>query len=154
MRATFMQLLNAYNAFNNDGKVYTPRIAAFLSEPGGKKRQLPPQKIRQVISSKTAATMRRILQKVVQKGTGKAAQIEGLEIGGKTGTAHIASGGKYRKRYNSSFFGFANDKKHRYTIGVTVIEPQKHYFASQTAVPVFRNIVLELISEGYLSVEP
>ena len=97
--------------------------------------------------------MREILKKVVKKGTATLADIEGLEIGGKTGTAHIARGGRYVRAYNSSFFGFANDRKHRYTIGVTVIEPKEKYFASQTAVPIFRDIVMELINEGYLSLE-
>ncbi len=153
IRVTFMQLLKAYNVFNNFGKAITPRIAAFLSESNGKKKDLPPPKVTQVISPRTAATMHQILKKVVEKGTGTAAKIDGLEIGGKTGTAHIARGGKYVKSYNSSFFGFANDKKHRYTIGVTVIEPKEHYFASQTAVPVFRDIVIELLNEGYLSID-
>ncbi|MRJ02523.1 MAG: penicillin-binding protein 2 [Epsilonproteobacteria bacterium] len=151
IEVTFAQLLNAYNAFNNEGKEITPRIGAFLSETSGKRKELPPQKIRQVISSKTANTVKEILVKVVEKGTGRIARIEGLQVGGKTGTARIARGGRYRSIYNSSFFGFANDRKHRYTIGVTVIEPKERYFASQTAVPVFREIVLELINEGYLS---
>ncbi|MRI59245.1 MAG: penicillin-binding protein 2 [Epsilonproteobacteria bacterium] len=150
MTATFMQLLNAYNVFNSDGFLLTPRIADFLSQPNGKRIALKGGKKEQVISTKTAAIMRNILKKVVQKGTGTVAKIEGLEIGGKTGTAHMAVGGRYVRRYNSSFFGFANDDQSRYTIGVTVIEPKSRYFASQTAVPVFRDIVLELINEGYL----
>ena len=151
MTATFMQLLNAYNIFNSDGFKLTPRIASFLSQPNGKRITLKSTKKERVVSTKTAAIMRNILRKVVQKGTGTVAKIEGLEIGGKTGTAHMAVGGRYVRRYNSSFFGFANDEKNRYTIGVTVIEPKSRYFASQTAVPVFRDIVLELINEGYLS---
>ncbi|MRI84094.1 MAG: penicillin-binding protein 2 [Nitratiruptor sp.] len=151
IRATFVQLLYAYNAFNNEGRTITPRIAAFLSEANGKRKELPQPKIRQVISSKTANTVRQILKKVVEKGTGTAAKIDGLFIAGKTGTAHIARNGRYTNSYNSSFFGFANDGKHRYTIGVTVIEPTERYFASQTAVPVFRDIVLELVNEGYLT---
>ncbi len=146
---TFMQLLSAYNVFNNDGIKMTPRIADFLSA-NGKRITLKGAKKLRVISTKTAVVMRNILKKVVQKGTGKVAKIEGLEIGGKTGTAHIFEGGDYVKRYNSSFFGFANDEKSRYTIGVTVIEPKTRHFASSTAVPVFRDIVLELINEGYL----
>ena len=81
------------------------------------------------------------------------AKIDGLEIGGKTGTAHIAEGGKYVRKYNSSFFGFANDKKNKFTIGILVREPKKpyHYFASVSAVPIFKEVVLRLIEEGYLT---
>ncbi len=150
MRATFMQLLRAYDAFNNDGIEPTPRLGAFLTDDKDKKIPLPAPKSHRVISLKTAAVMKNILKKVVQKGTGTVAKIEGLEIGGKTGTAHIVRKGRYVRLYNSSFFGFANDGKSRYTIGVTVIEPKRVHFASQTAVPVFRDVVLELINEGYL----
>jgi len=150
IRTTFMQLLKAYNVFNNEGIEVQPRIAAFLSTAKGKKIYLAPPKRRRVLSVATAATMKRILQKVVEKGTGTVAKIEGLDIGGKTGTAQIAEGGSYGHNYNSSFFGFANDATRRYTIGVTVIRPKAKHFASQTAVPVFRDIVIELINEGYL----
>ncbi|BCD68633.1 penicillin-binding protein 2 [Nitratiruptor sp. YY09-18] len=153
IRTTFMQLLKAYNVFNNEGIEVQPRIADFLSTAEGKKLYLNPPKKRRIISVATAATMKNILQKVVEKGTGTVAKIEGLIIGGKTGTAQIATRGGYGHNYNSSFFGFANDAKHRYTIGVTVIRPKTKHFASQTAVPVFRDIVIELINEGYLQPE-
>jgi cell division protein FtsI (penicillin-binding protein 3) len=56
--------------------------------------------------------------------------------------------------YNTSFFGFANDATNRYTIGVTVIEPNpngKERFASHSAVPVFKAIVDSMIDEGFLT---
>ncbi len=151
MTATFAQLLTVYNIFNNDGYKVVPKIAGFLTLPNGKRIFLKRAKKRKILSSKTVATMHNILQKVVQKGTGKIAKVKGLEIGGKTGTAKISSHGSYTDSYISSFFGFANDATHRYTIGVTVFEPQTEYYASKTAVPVFRDIVLELINEGYLA---
>ncbi|NPA03671.1 MAG: penicillin-binding protein 2 [Epsilonproteobacteria bacterium] len=150
IRVTFMQLLNAYNLFNDDGIKKAPRIASFLSSTN-KRISLPAFKEEKVLSMDTVVTMKRILKKVVTRGTGKLTKIDGIEIGGKTGTARIAQNGRYTKRYNSSFFGFANDEKHRYTIGVTVIEPKTRYYASKSAVPVFRDIVLEMIGEGYLT---
>ena len=151
INVTFMQLLKAYDAFNNDGVEVQPRIVDFLSTTRGRRIALTPPKRKRVLSLRTAITMKNILEKVVQKGTGKVAQIDGLEIGGKTGTAQIAAAGGYSHRYISSFFGFANDKNHRYTIGVTVFEPTTRHFASQTAVPIFRDIVMELVNEGYLT---
>jgi cell division protein FtsI (penicillin-binding protein 3) len=75
--------------------------------------------------------------------------VPGIEIGGKTGTAHIA----YSDLFHGSFYGFANDDEgHRYTIGVLVIKAKKEntHFASQSAVPVFGEIVEEMVKEGYL----
>ncbi len=153
MRANFMQILKAYNTFNNHGREVIPKIANRFAIKNGKsnKFEMPIQK--QVISNAIAKRMKQILIKTVLKGTGKAAIYEGLEIGGKTGTAHIAKRGGYSNRYNSSFFGFANDKKSRYTIGVLVRNPKKkyYYYASLTAVPVFRKIVETLVEEGYLT---
>ena len=85
------------------------------------------------------------------------AQYPGLEIGGKTGTAHMAKGGRYVREYHSSFYGFANDKfGHKYTIGALVIRAKKRYayFASKSAVPTFRQIVQLLVEQGKLIPDP
>jgi len=93
------------------------------------------------------------LIRTVKIGTGKGTNIEGLEIGGKTGTSQIARGGKYRKRYISSFFGFANDKSSKYTIGVTIFEPSwKYHYASSSAAVVFRDVVDILVRQNYLNI--
>mgnify|MGYP000695654509 CR=1 FL=1 len=94
--------------------------------------------------------MKKILIKTGQEGTGVGTIIPGLEIGGKTGTAHIAEKGRYVNKYNTSFFGFANDKKSAYTIGVTVIQPKQNHFASLTAVPVYKQVVDLLVEFDYL----
>ncbi|NOX15084.1 MAG: penicillin-binding protein 2 [Epsilonproteobacteria bacterium] len=152
MTANFMQLMKAYSAFNNNGREVTPKIARYysLKDKSPIPFVVPPQK--QVIPVAVAKRVQKILVKTVLKGTGKAAIYDGLEIGGKTGTARIAGGGGYTKNYNSSFFGFANDKKNRFTIGVLVRVPKKkyYYYASLTAVPIFRQIVEKLVEEGYL----
>ncbi|XPV83928.1 MAG: penicillin-binding transpeptidase domain-containing protein [Halarcobacter sp.] len=101
--------------------------------------------------------MKRLLIKTVQKGTGGAAQIDGLEIGGKTGTAQVAGGGKYVKKYISSFFGFVNDGESSYTIGVTVVDPISrgkywyYHYAAWSAVPVFKETINNLVKLNYLT---
>jgi len=154
MHATFAQMLKAYSAFNNDGKAMTPRIIDYFKNADGKHYKLPPpQPDREAVSSKTARQIHKILMEVVKSGTGKAGQYKGLEIGGKTGTAHIASRRGYTREYHSSFYGFANDNSnHKYTIGVLVIRAKKYhkYFASQSAVPTFRKITNALVELNYL----
>jgi cell division protein FtsI (penicillin-binding protein 3) len=140
-------MLKAYSVFNNDGKFTTPQIV--------KTDKIQPQV--QVIKAKTAHIMKKILVQTVEEGTGKKAYFEGLEIGGKTGTANMVKGGKYQRKYMSSFFGFANDKEgHKYTIGVTVNNPINtgkywyYYYASNSAVPVFKELVSTLVKLNYL----
>ena len=152
MQANFMQLLKAYNVFNNQGRMNTPHITRYLIDREGGTNVVPKPEISQVLTPAVAKRMKRILIKAVEKGTGTAAAVEGLEIGGKTGTAHIASKGGYADNYNGSFFGFVNDETTGYTIGVLAREPKKayHYFGSKSAAPVFKKIVETMVEEGFL----
>jgi len=150
IRVNLMQLMRAYDVFNNNGKMVYPRIVDAFVDERGETKKLAPLEVKEVISSATAQRVKRILIKTVNKGTGKKAITPGVQIGGKTGTAHIVEKGKYVRKYNTAFMGFANDKKHRYTIGVVVIQPKKSQFAAQTAVPVFKQAVDIMIEEGYL----
>ncbi|AGZ81561.1 peptidoglycan D,D-transpeptidase FtsI family protein [Campylobacter fetus] len=156
LQATFMQLLNAYNTINNNGVMITPQIASHL-EKNGKIYAIKEQDIKTILPIETAKIMKRILIKVVEsnKGTARKARIQGLSIGGKTGTAHIATSGGYSdKRYNASFFGFVSDPNgNNYTIGVLVREPMRpypYYYASWSALPIFKNTVELMVENGYL----
>ena len=146
--ATFMQVLKAYTAFNNEGKVVTPYIVTSSNSHE-----------EQVISKKSADEMKRLLVKTVEDGTGRKTFIEGLEIGGKTGTANVVEHGKYQRKYMSSFFGFVNDNNNKYTIGVTVNDPVNrgkkwyYYYASHSAVPVFKEITKILLKLNYLELK-
>lgn len=146
MTTTFMQLLKAYNVFNNDGEIVTPSIV---------KKSIPNPSYK-ILSTKTTNIMKSLLIKTVLEGTGKNTIYEGLEIGGKTGTANIAGRGGYQQKYMSSFFGFVNDKESKYTVGVMVNNPTStgvhwyYYYASNSAVPVFRNIIDIMVKLNYL----
>jgi cell division protein FtsI (penicillin-binding protein 3) len=145
---TFIQMLKAYSVFNNDGKASVPHIV----EANTTKVQ------KQVIKKQTANIMKEFLIQTVKEGTGKKANIDGLEIGGKTGTANMVKNKRYQRKYMSSFFGFANDHKgNKYTIGVTVNNPINtgkywyYYYASNSAVPIFKELVTTLVKLNYLT---
>jgi cell division protein FtsI (penicillin-binding protein 3) len=150
MKVTLMQLVNAYNAFNNNGKEVAPTLVDSLIDKFGKVTPIPIDPGKQVVNPTTASQIKKILIKTVMEGTGTKAITPGLEIGGKTGTAHIVESGSYVSKYNTSFIGFANDGKNNYTIGVVVIQPKGAYFAAETSVPIFKQIVDTLIEEKYL----
>lgn len=154
MMVTFAQLIKAYSAFNNDGVAVTPRIIDYLEDVQEHHYTLDPiVPDLTPISPKTAEQIKTILKEVVSRGTGIKGQFPGLEIGGKTGTAHIAQNGHYTKEYHSSFYGFANDEQgHKYTLGALVIRAKKPYayFASNSAVPTFKKMVEILVELDYL----
>lgn len=150
MRSNLMQLVRAYSAFNNSGRIVTPRIVSNFIDVYDRKLPIPLVEQVQVIKSSTAARVKKVLIKTVNQGTGVKAITPGLEVGGKTGTAHIVEKGEYVNKYNTAFLGFANDNKNKYTIGVVVVKPKKSQFAAQTSVPVFKKALDIMIQEGYL----
>jgi len=151
IKVNLMQLIRAYSAFSNHGKIIYPKIVSEFIDGYGSiiKNQL--DEPIQVIKASTADRMKKILIKTVEKGTGKKARTQGIIIGGKTGTAHIVENGKYVEKYNTSFIGFAQGKSRNYTIGVLVIQPKISQFASQTAVPVFKKAVDTMVEYNYLT---
>jgi len=151
IRVNLMQLIRAYSAFNNNGRIVKPRIVNNFTDEFNRKIQLEEEPQIQVIKSSTAQRVNKVLVKTVNEGTGTKAITKGLVVGGKTGTSHIVEGGQYVNKYNTSFVGFANDKDKSYTIGVVVIQPHKSQFASQTAVPVFKKVVDTMVEEGFLT---
>jgi cell division protein FtsI (penicillin-binding protein 3) len=156
LTSTFIQLIKAYSTFNNDGNMVTPRVVSHLTYDNNQYKAYD-DKPEKIISKATADEMKRLLVRTVEEGTGKSAKMYGLEIGGKTGTAQIARGGKYLKEYISSFIGFVNDEQgNSYTIGVTVFNPIStgvnwyYHYAASSAVPVFKEIVQNLVKLNYL----
>jgi penicillin-binding protein 1A len=86
-----VEMARAYAAFANggdrvDGSITgdMPRAIAMVQDPDGLHANAPVRK--EVLSSGDAGTIARILQGVVQSGTGTAAAIPGWSIAGKTGT--------------------------------------------------------------------
>ena len=150
LNANLMQLIRAYSVFNNNGISSTPQIVHSFIDEYGQEIKIPPLEHMQVIKASTAQRVKRILIKTVNKGTGVKAITAGLEVGGKTGTAHKVEKGRYVRKYNTAFLGFVNDNTRKYTMGVVVVEPKKSQFAAQTAVPVFKKTIDILVSDGYL----
>ena len=142
IKVNLLQLLRAYNVFNDDGLLIKLKVFANIKATTSPKT---------VLDAKTAHAMKKILIETVEKGTGKMAETQGLEIGGKTGTAHVVKNGRYIKEYNCSFVGFVNGTKKSYTIAVLVREPQTKKYASETAVVVFKGVVDALVQEKLLN---
>ncbi len=147
---TFIQLLRSYAPFNNGGFLVTPHVTKHFIAPDSKIFYPSIESPRQIISAESAAYMQKILHRVVKEGTGKRADVAGLIVGGKTGTARERKDGE--TIYNGSFFGYASDGKKTYTIGVVTYGSQANedYYAGQTAAPVFAKIADLLAQEGYL----
>jgi cell division protein FtsI (penicillin-binding protein 3) len=82
------------------------------------------------------------MEAVVDRGTAKAAQIDGYTIAGKTGTAAKLINGRYsRSEYNASFVGFVPSRKPAVTVIVVIDSPHGNgYYGGTVAAPVFKRI--------------
>jgi cell division protein FtsI (penicillin-binding protein 3) len=133
-----------------------PLLVKEITDPSGQTlERFAPEPVRRVISSHSAATVRRILKTVTTEGgTGINAALEGYTVGGKTGTAQkIDESGTYAKgRYITSFLGFAPADHPVLAILVIVDEPQSQNYGGIVAAPAFRQIALETLS--YLNIPP
>lgn len=139
-----LQLTAAFAAAINGGYLYKPHLMKRIANPLGETvRTNRPVLVRRVIKQSTSDQLRRILRRVVVKGTGKAAAIPGAEVVGKTGTAQKAdpSGGYSKEKYVASFVGALLGIKPRMVILVMIDEPgNKHRTGGKIAAPVFRKI--------------
>ncbi|MBO7060950.1 MAG: transpeptidase family protein [Fibrobacter sp.] len=145
---TPIQMVMAYAAVANGGKLMEPMIVKEWRDADGnlvEKRE--PVEVRRVISEKTAAKIRKMLNNVVNSGTAKrvaSKKLPDVLFGGKTGTAEKFNQetGRYdRNSQVASFIGLAPVEDSRYVCLVLVDDPQGMHVGGLTAGPIFRRIM-------------
>ena len=139
----------------NDGTLMKPYIISKIEDQAGIiLKENKPQVRRQVIREDVARTMRHILQRVVEEGTGKSAKISGIPVGGKTGTAQkvLSNGRGYsHNSFMSSFVGFAPVDDPRLVMTVVLDDPKPRYYGGTVAAPVFKEVIeASLFYLGYV----
>ncbi|MBI4342376.1 MAG: penicillin-binding protein 2 [Candidatus Omnitrophica bacterium] len=99
-----------------------------------------------IISSETAHTVQRMLVSVVESGTGQLANVQGLTVAGKTGTAQkLEPTGRYsHSRFVASFVGLGPVPDSRFVIVICVDEPRPLYFGGVVSAPMFKRVVEQL----------
>ncbi|MEK6773729.1 MAG: penicillin-binding transpeptidase domain-containing protein [Bdellovibrionota bacterium] len=143
--ATALQMANGYAALVNGGILRTPYVVDSIRDPeSGEVRKMEPKVIRRVITSEESEKMRLMLMSVTNEGgTGVNARVNGFLVGGKTGTAQKMNPngkGYLPNSYISSFAGFIPAHQPQFIIYVAVDDPQKAYYGSQVAAPVFSRL--------------
>ena len=138
---TPLQMIMPYQAIANKGLMMQPHIIEAIIHPSGKREEILSKSSGQVISEKTAATVSAMLVNVVEKGHSKKAAIEGYYIGGKTGTAQIATvGGYIADQYVHTFIGIAPIDNPAFVMLVKIDKPQGVQYAEGSAVPLWRDV--------------
>ena len=149
-----IQMACAMSVIANGGRLVRPRVIQAVQDKHGEMiKEFPPEEIRDVLSEKTAATMRDILSGVVTDGTGQLAKVEGYDVGGKTGTSQKIENGTYsHSKFIGSFVGFAPVKDPRVVVVVMLDQPHPQYYGGVVAAPVFSKVVKDTLR--YLEIKP
>lgn len=149
LASTPLQMLTAASAVANNGLLVKPYICEKIVAPDGTSEDLRPQiPPARVIRKETADKMRYALLGVVEEGTAKKAQVEGVRIFGKTGTAQRLQGRNYSKdNFNASFVGFFPAEEPAYGIIVVVHRPLGDLqHGGDVAAPIFGEIAEQIVA--------
>ncbi|HZD60367.1 MAG TPA: penicillin-binding transpeptidase domain-containing protein, partial [Anaerolineae bacterium] len=129
-------------AVANDGEIMQPYLVAKASERDGTAVfAREPRPWRRPISKNTAAVLKSLMEQVVAKGTGKSAQVPGVRVAGKTGTAEVGRGEPH-----AWFLGFAPVENPQVVVAVIV---ENGGTGGHTAAPIAQQIMAALLGKNH-----
>lgn len=151
---TPLQLVAAYGALANNGKLMKPYIVEKIKFSNGEVVKASPQELRQVISPRAATLLSGMLVQVVENGHSKRAKVPGFYIGAKTGTAQVPDPvhGGYSRETIHTLLGYGPVNNPRFVMLTKIDEPKDVEFAEGSAAPLFGQIAEFLLN--YLEVPP
>jgi cell division protein FtsI/penicillin-binding protein 2 len=132
-----LQLALAYAAIANGGWLPQPQL---VHRAGASRHQQPVWKHR-VMSRELSQRLCQMLERVVQEGTGSLAQVPGMRVAGKTGTAQSLTETGFDDSHHTPWFaGFFPLPAPRYVVVISLDNPVEDYWGSSVAAPVFARI--------------
>ena len=152
---TMVQLSAAFCSVLNGGSYYEPHVVKqILNEQGSVVEKKEPVLVRETVSQSTSDFLKEAMFQTVETGTGKAAQVIGYDVGGKTGTAEKQP--RSAKNYLVSFAGFAPIEDPQVFVYVVIDTPNyppgEQQAHSSYASAVFSKIMTEILP--YLNIFP
>lgn len=150
LTATLMQVMMLYGAVANDGILLQPRVCErVVDHTGAVVDSGETRPVRRVVSRDVAARLRRMLQAVVDTGTGTRAAIDGIPVAGKTGTSQKLdeeTNTYSDSLYYASFVGFVPVNEPVLLCGIVVDEPSTGRAGGLAAAPAFRKVMTQIVS--------
>jgi cell division protein FtsI (penicillin-binding protein 3) len=149
LAVTAIQLAAAYGVIANGGILYAPTLVKEVRAPDGTVLyRHAPEPVRRVLPEAVAERLRGFLKGAVsEQGTGSKGQIENYELVGKTGTAKVATGGRYDAgAYVASFAAIWPADRPQIVAVVKIDRPRGVYYAAQTAAPLTREVLEEALA--------
>ena len=152
-KVSYLQMLTAVCAVVNGGRLMQPYVVQRITAPDGTMiKEVEPTVKRQVISAETSATMCKLMEGVVTKGTGTRAAVPGYRVGGKSGTSQKLDSKNEGARI-ASFVAVAPIEAPRLAVLICLDEPHS-WTTSGGALsgPVCAEVLQKALP--YLGIEP
>ncbi|MFH1621426.1 MAG: penicillin-binding protein 2 [Patescibacteria group bacterium] len=153
---TPLQLLAAYTALANGGRLFKPYIVDEIVNPDGTREKTRPELLAQPISKRTSRLITGMLTSAVENGHGKNAGVPGFWVAGKTGTAQVARTdgvvGYQTDATIGSFVGFAPAYDPKFVMLVKIDMPRDSQWAEASAAPLFGEMAKFMFT--YLEIQP
>ncbi|HET8528805.1 MAG TPA: penicillin-binding transpeptidase domain-containing protein, partial [Gaiellaceae bacterium] len=141
LQVTPLQMCMVVAAVANNGVVPRPYVVQKIVGPDGSAiRTAHPGNLGRAIKPQTAAELNQMMQLVVQGGTGTSAQIPGIKVAGKTGTAETG----INHVYTAWFVSFAPADNPQVAVAV-VLEKQSNGFGGAVAAPIAKQVMQALL---------
>ncbi len=150
---TPLQLLMATSAVANNGNLMRPFYVSQIRDESGKiLKTTTPEVIAQPIASRTSQLLTEFLESAILYGSGNRAQIVGIPVAGKTGTAQVPREGGYGDDIIASFVGYAPAANPAIAALVVLYNPQTETrYGGVLAAPSFQTVVEQTLD--YLKIE-
>jgi stage V sporulation protein D (sporulation-specific penicillin-binding protein) len=150
---TPLQMVMAVAAIANDGMLMKPRLVKEVAYPGGT-QPVPPEQAGQAISVESAQILQSMMGVVADGYADRYLDVKGYNVGGKTGTADLATpdSGYKKDAYISSFVGIAPLEDPVLAVLVKIDEPKGVPWGTVVAAPAFSRLVQQALA--YLEVPP
>lgn len=130
----------------NHGTLMKPHLVSKVVDQDGRTvKTIDPSVYHQVMKPSTAQELTQMMRRVVEEGTGTPAQLGGISVAGKTGTASIGATGSGLTQ--PWFIGFAPADNPRVAVAVTIARTQGG-FGGSVAAPIARDVMQTLLAEG------
>jgi peptidoglycan glycosyltransferase len=151
LTVTPLQMAMVASAVADDGKLMEPRLTKkVVNSEGQVVHQVKPTLYDQVMKPSVAKELTQMMTDVVEEGTGRPAQLEGISVAGKTGTAQIGGGtlGEASSDIDDAWFiGFAPVNDPKVAVAVT-LENIPNGYGGTYAAPIAAQIIKTLLAEG------
>jgi penicillin-binding protein A len=147
-----LQMVMVASAIANGGLMMQPRLVTEIRDPQGRViRQFAPVEYGRPISRDTADAMRTMMVSVVTSGTGQAAQISGLVVAGKTGTAQHGGPGTAPHAWFVCFAPAGPDDVPTIAVAVIVLDGGdlgSEATGGQIAAPIAQQVIEAFLAES------